>query len=534
MKIGIDLDNTIIDYSDSFLAAFKTFNIQYPKNLKNKEDLKKFILYEIKDVKLWHKLQGLAYGKFLKSHGKLYSGVNLFLKRCKFRNHEVDIVSHKTVNAHYQDKKIKLRDSAIIWLKNKKLVGNKNNYISKVYFEDTKKDKIIRINENNYDYFIDDLLKILNSKLLNKKLNKIHFIGSQFLKDSTNLTQFNNWSQIDKFINKKITTEDVRKIYEINFNQAPKIVKEISKGGNSNTFYIEGNNQKKLIKLYNNELGRNRQLREKLAYDFLKKNKINEVPKLLNCNEQDGYSIFKWIEGEEIKRNNINKDYIKQAAMFIIKLSSLSKNKKFNHIPNASAACFDINQIKSQISERIVSFKTQRKKNKKLDSFFKKKFIPVKNKIFRKVINKSLKFQNDQNFYTYKRILSPSDFGFHNSMIVKKRLIFFDFEYFGWDDPVKLISDFYFHPGSNLSRSQKDLWLQLMINHFGEIIKKRLFLFMPLYGILWSLIMLNIFKNYEISNKFNYKKNCKIQLHKSETNLLNIIGSFSNWIDDAI
>ena len=65
MKIGIDLDNTIIDYSDSFLAAFKTFNIQYPKNLKNKEDLKKFILYEIKDVKLWHKLQGLAYGKFL-------------------------------------------------------------------------------------------------------------------------------------------------------------------------------------------------------------------------------------------------------------------------------------------------------------------------------------------------------------------------------------------------------------------------------------------------------------------------------------
>ena len=40
-------------------------------------------------------------------------------------------------------------------------------------------------------------------------------------------------------------------------------------------------------------------------------------------------------------------------------------------------------------------------------------------------------------------ILSPSDFGFHNIVKNKKKLYFLDFEYSGFDDPLKLLSDFY-------------------------------------------------------------------------------------------
>jgi hypothetical protein len=50
------------------------------------------------------------------------------------------------------------------------------------------------------------------------------------------------------------------------------------------------------------------------------------------------------------------------------------------------------------------------------------------------------------------RTLSPSDFGFHNA--IRKTdgtLCFIDFEYFGWDDPVKLTADFLHHPGMALS-----------------------------------------------------------------------------------
>ena len=50
------------------------------------------------------------------------------------------------------------------------------------------------------------------------------------------------------------------------------------------------------------------------------------------------------------------------------------------------------------------------------------------------------------------RSLVPSDFGFHNSLRRKDgSLAFVDFEYFGWDDPVKLSADILLHPGRTLA-----------------------------------------------------------------------------------
>ncbi|MFX9699951.1 hypothetical protein ABTP10_19680, partial [Acinetobacter baumannii] len=49
------------------------------------------------------------------------------------------------------------------------------------------------------------------------------------------------------------------------------------------------------------------------------------------------------------------------------------------------------------------------------------------------------------------RCLSPSDFGFHNAVQRPEgQIVFVDFEYFGWDDPVKLTCDFMLHPGMDL------------------------------------------------------------------------------------
>ena len=64
-------------------------------------------------------------------------------------------------------------------------------------------------------------------------------------------------------------------------------------------------------------------------------------------------------------------------------------------------------------------------------------------------------------------ILSHSDFGFHNSIKTSKdKVIFLDFEYFGKDDPVKLVADFLLHPGMSLSNSQKKFWLNKVVLFF--------------------------------------------------------------------
>ena len=95
-----------------------------------------------------------------------------------------------------------------------------------------------------------------------------------------------------------------------------------------------------------------------------------------------------------------------------------------------------------------------------------------------------------------QQILSPSDFGFHN--IVRRddgALAFLDFEYFGWDDPVKLASDFFWHPGMDLSQDLKLKWLHLTKELFGgdPAYTKRLGAYLPLFGLRWCLIFLNEF-----------------------------------------
>ncbi len=83
--------------------------------------------------------------------------------------------------------------------------------------------------------------------------------------------------------------------------------------------------------------------------------------------------------------------------------------------------------------------------------------------------------------------------------------MFIDFEYFGWDDPVKLISDFYWHPGMNLSWELKAKW----INSVKDIFKSdgsyelRLSAYLPLYALRWCLILLNEFLPDRLINRLN-------------------------------
>lgn len=95
-----------------------------------------------------------------------------------------------------------------------------------------------------------------------------------------------------------------------------------------------------------------------------------------------------------------------------------------------------------------------------------------------------------------RRTLSPSDFGFHNALRRPDRtLCFLDFEYFGWDDPVKLVSDFLLHPGMTLSGPEKEDFLEgaRALYAADADFSARASACFPLYGIRWVLIILNEF-----------------------------------------
>ena len=95
-----------------------------------------------------------------------------------------------------------------------------------------------------------------------------------------------------------------------------------------------------------------------------------------------------------------------------------------------------------------------------------------------------------------QRTLSPSDFGFHNALRRPEgRLVFLDFEYFGWDDPAKMISDFLLHPALELPERLKQRFAAGMYRRFSanKSLAKRVETVYPLFGLKWCLIMLNEF-----------------------------------------
>jgi hypothetical protein len=74
-------------------------------------------------------------------------------------------------------------------------------------------------------------------------------------------------------------------------------------------------------------------------------------------------------------------------------------------------------------------------------------------------------------------------------------LTFVDFEYFGWDDPVKLMCDFLLHPGMRLSEPLKRRFVVAASQIYGAdpTFASRLRLLYPLFAVRWCLILLNEF-----------------------------------------
>jgi hypothetical protein len=74
-------------------------------------------------------------------------------------------------------------------------------------------------------------------------------------------------------------------------------------------------------------------------------------------------------------------------------------------------------------------------------------------------------------------------------------LVFLDFEYFGWDDPAKLASDFVLHPGMDLTAELKKRFLDSISDVFrsDETFDVRLRASLPLYAMRWTMILLNEF-----------------------------------------
>jgi hypothetical protein len=164
-RIGIDLDNTLINYDAVFCAFAKERGLIDSAAAASKAAIREALRAMPEGELLWQRLQGAVYGKGVR-RAVLFDGAAGFLQRAREQGCEVFIVSHKTEFGHFDPDRVNLRDAALDWMKNQGFFRDDGFGISNgnVLFTATRSDKIAAIAELEVDVFIDDLPEVLEDK----------------------------------------------------------------------------------------------------------------------------------------------------------------------------------------------------------------------------------------------------------------------------------------------------------------------------------------------------------------------------------
>jgi hypothetical protein len=201
-------------------------------------------------------------------------------------------------------------------------------------------------------------------------------------------------------------------------------------------------------------------------------------------------ALYEWIEG----RNPAEHDVADIGAVLDV-LAALHRARGArgaSALPLATEAVLRPADLVGQIERRLARFETVTASEPELAAFLAGGLRP---EVERRVAALG-GWDLEGELAPESRTLSPSDFGFHNALRRPDgSLAFLDFEYFGWDDPVKLGADFLWHPAMDLSRSERRAFLDGVTRLYGAdpAFRSRLAVCFPLYGIRWILIILNEF-----------------------------------------
>ena len=538
MLIGLDFDNTIANYDSVFKEISFQYDLLEDGWQGTKKELKQIILALPKGEETWMKIQGKVYGEFMHK-AELMPGVANFLFHCKIKEIPICVISHKTEYGHFDEKKISLRDEAMKWMGEKNLFNKSYFSLTKdqVFFSNTRKQKVEKISTIGCSHFIDDLVEVFEEPHFPKDTKKI-LLDASCQDSKKKPSVFNNWTDINNTLLGEQNLFLIENLVTAITQSSPDYVKVIKGGGNSQIYKISLKSEPYVLKIYPDLLldARPRLETEYTALDFLHQRNIRIVPKPEIKNKDFNSGIYSWVEGKNI--STVSMGEIKQCVLFVKKLKEI-KDVRFENFNLASEACLSGEVLKQQITTRLNNLNKAADSDKNLKNFINETFQPLFEKVNQKYFSGWPNSSANKNLNKKHLILSPSDFGLHNALLDQdNKITFLDFDYFGWDDPVKLTSDFYWHPGMKLQENHKIFWLDSMISIFtlkDPHFEKRLESALPFYALRWILILLNEFlekerkrrKHARLTQVYDWEEVKKSQLIKA----LDLSSSLKRYIE---
>lgn len=280
-------------------------------------------------------------------------------------------------------------------------------------------------------------------------------------------------------------------------------------GINSVVFHVKTARREYVVKkyLYQEDDLRDRLRTEFGMLSFLWEKGVRNIRQPLLKLDKEKIGVYQYIKGKSFKEEDIQKSDVKKVAKFLKKLSKLSKEKDASKLPMASESAGSMKQYQEILEQRfkkLIHFKNVSLYKAELTEIL-DILLPLYQRM-KHAMQKAYKMKNRQMGVSFPSLtLSPSDIGFSNILKTRDgRLFFYDFEYAGWDDPAKTISDFYLHPGVSLTVKHRELFFVNVVDIADrKDIYNRLGWVYLLLSIKWCVIMLNPFR---LSDKVDQKE----------------------------
>jgi hypothetical protein len=219
---------------------------------------------------------------------------------------------------------------------------------------------------------------------------------------------------------------------------------------------------------------------------------LRNIPQPLAADAGEHVAVYGFVAGHPPA--SAGESAVAQALAFLARLNA--QRAYGDRLPNASEACFSLDEHLERVDARVTRLCGVEDERARL--LVSRTVLPA----WRDVRTHAVAAAQRQGVAPTgtlpiaDRCISPSDFGFHNALVDDSgQYSFLDFEYAGWDDPAKLVSDFFCQPACPVPLTYFEAVVARISNWFHEPAWHawRMRWLWPVYQLKWACIMLNEF-----------------------------------------
>lgn len=270
-------------------------------------------------------------------------------------------------------------------------------------------------------------------------------------------------------------------------------------GGNNRIYVTDTDRGRVIAKRYFQSAHdqRDRRHAEWAFLQYAERLRLGCVPRAIASDPTTGITIFEHVDGRRPAASDIGGPQLREATGFFLALNGPDRHALAAELGNASEACFSLSDHLALVDHRvarlasIVPATPADREAASLVGDLCRDWERI-----RRDVEAGLGADLAAVLPPEQRCVSPSDFGFHNALIRPDgSLCFLDFEYAGWDDPAKMVTDFFCQPAVPVAMRHFEEFLSASVGYArdGQALQARTRALLPVIRIKWCCIMLNQF-----------------------------------------